>query len=131
MNFELARIDPQGEPSFWNAELIPILGYRAGRWHLVANPGLDKPVSGATRATSFGPAFKAAYLVEGRNFAGLEYYVEAGPLRHPLPAQEQSRVLYVTWDGRVRKSDFNVGLGRGLTDASDHWVAKAIWEIAF
>src|ERR1043166_4128316 len=43
-NVELARNDPPGEASFWSAELIPILGYRGGRWHFVANPGADKGV---------------------------------------------------------------------------------------
>lgn len=131
LNFELARIDPQGEPSFWNTELIPILGYRTGRWHLVANPGIDKAVSGTARTVNFEPAVKAAYRVEGRNFVGLEYYVDAGPLRHRLPAHEQDRVLYVAWDGRVGKSDLNIGVGRGLTDVSDRWVVKAICEFAF
>jgi len=37
-----------GEPRFWNMEVIPIFGYRLDRWHLVANPGLDKAVSGAS-----------------------------------------------------------------------------------
>src|SRR4029453_13249784 len=41
-NAELARNERSGEEAFWSAELIPILGYRAGRWHLVANTGVDK-----------------------------------------------------------------------------------------
>src|SRR5438445_11293730 len=38
VNVELARVERLGERSFWNAELIPIVGYRTGRWHLAANP---------------------------------------------------------------------------------------------
>lgn len=131
INLELARIALQDEPSFWNTELIPILGYRAGRWHLVANPGLDKAVSGTTRTVNFEPSVKAAYRVEGRNFVGLEYYVDGGPLRHRLPAHEQDRILYAAWDGRLGKSDFNAAVGRGLTDVADRWVVKAIFEFAF
>jgi hypothetical protein len=119
-NFELARNERSGEEAFWSAELIPILGYRVGRWHLVANPGADKQISGGSRATSFQPAAKIAYQAFGWNSFGLEYY-----------AADQTRVLYLAWDGRIGKSDFNIGVGRGFTDASDRWVLKMIFEFAF
>jgi hypothetical protein len=119
-NVELARNQRSGEEPFWSAELIPILGYRAGRWHFVANPGVDKPISGSSRATNFQPAAKVAYQAFGWNSFGLEYY-----------GGDESRVLYVAWDGKIRKSEFNVGIGRGFTDASDRWVLKMIFEFAF
>jgi hypothetical protein len=121
-NFELARVERLGERSFWNAELIPILGYRTGRWHLAANPGVDKAVSGAGGAPDFQPSAKAAYRTSGKDYVGLEYYAEG---------QSRSRMLYFAWDGKIGKSDINVGLGRGLTDSSDRWVIKAIYEFAF
>ena len=120
VNFELARIERPGDASFWNIELIPILGYRTERWHLVANPGIGKAVSGASRATDFQPAGKVAYRAFEKNYFGIEYY-----------ADDQSRVLYFAWDGKVGKSDINVGIGRGLTDSSDRWVLKMIYELAF
>ena len=119
-NVELARSERSGEESFWSAELIPILGYRAGRWHFVANPGVDKQISGSSRATNFQPAAKVAYQAFGWNSLGLEYY-----------GGNESRVLYLVWDGKIRKSEFNVGIGRGFTDASDRWVLKMIFEFAF
>ena len=120
VNFELARVERPGDASFWNIELIPILGYRMDRWHFAANPGIDKAVSGASRATDFQPAGKVAYRAFEKNYFGIEYYVD-----------DQSRVLYFAWDGKVGKSDINVGIGRGLTDSSDRWVLKMIYEIAF
>ena len=120
VNFELARIERPGDASFWNIELIPILGYRTERWHFVANPGIGKAVSGASRATDFQPAGKVAYRAFEKNYFGIEYY-----------ADDQSRVLYFAWDGKVGKSDINVGIGRGLTDSSDRWVLKMIYELAF
>lgn len=131
VNFEIARIERLGEASFWNVELIPILGYRRERWHFVANPGIDKAISGGTRAANFQPAAKLAYRAFEKNHFGVEYYVEAGPLRNTLSRNDQSRVLYFAWDGKIGKSDINVGLGRGLTDASDRWVLKMIYEFAF
>ena len=120
MNVELARMNRLGEQEFWNVEVIPIAGYRHARWHLVANPGFDKAISGASKSVNFQPAAKAAYRTTEREYVGFEYYAEAG-----------SRTLYVAWDGKVGKSDVNLGLGRGLTGASDRWVLKMIWEIAF
>jgi hypothetical protein len=119
-NAELARNEPSGEASFWSAELIPILGYRVGRWHFVANPGVDKQLSGSSRTTTFQPAAKLAYQAFGWNSFGLEYY-----------GGDESRVLYVAWDGKIGKSEFNLGIGRGFTDASDRWVLKMIVEFAF
>ncbi len=120
VNFELARIERPGDASFWNIELIPILGYRTERWHFAANPGIGKAVSGTSRATDFQPAGKVAYRTFEKNYFGIEYY-----------ADDQSRVLYFAWDGKVGKSDINVGIGRGLTDSSDRWVLKMIYELAF
>jgi len=131
VNFELARVEHPGDASFWNIELIPILGYRTDRWHFVANPGIDKAVSGASRATDFQPAGKVAYRAFEKNYFGIEYYVDAGPLRHHLSRDDQSRVLYFAWDGKVGKSDINIGIGRGLTDSSDRWVLKMIYELTF
>jgi len=127
-NLEIARIEKPGAPGFWSAELIPILGYRAGRWHLVANPAVERRLTGETKTTTYTPSAKVSYLVSGRNAFGLEYYAEAP---RGSAHEEQSHMLYVAWDGKIGKSDLNIGLGRGLTDASDRWVLKMIYEIAF
>jgi hypothetical protein len=131
INVEIARDYRVEEAHFWNLELIPILGLRVQRWHFVANPGLERALSGPQRSASAVPAAKVAYRAFGKNSFGLEYYLEAGPWSHRLPRDEQSRMLYLAWDGKLGKSDVNVGVGRGSTPASDRWVLKAIYEIAF
>jgi hypothetical protein len=112
INFELAR-------SF--LEIIPIVGLRVDRWHLAVNPGIERARSGQGHATTGTPAAKIAYRTFERNYFGLECYVEAG----------QSRTLYLAWDGKLGKSDINLGVGRGFTETSDRWVAKMIYEFAF
>ena len=131
INFELARTARLGEVSFWNIEFVPILGYRKDRWHFVCNPGIEKAVAGTSRGANFQSAGKIAYRGFDKNYFGIEYYVDAGPLRSRLPSYLQSRVLYLAWDGKIGKSDINVGVGRGFTDASDRWVLKAVYEFAF
>ena len=121
INFELARDFRIDEEHFWNLEVIPIVGWRSGRWHLAANPGMEKPLSGASRSSAATPAAKIAYRALGENAFGLEYYRDAGP----------SHMLYIAWDGKIGKSDINVGVGHGTTANSDRWVVKAIYEFAF
>ena len=131
VNLELARDYRVGEAHFWNVEFIPILGLRVERWHFVANPGFERALSGQERRVSAMPAAKLAYRAFGQNSFGLEYYLEAGPLAHRLVRDEQSRTLYLAWDGKIGKSDINVGVGRGAMSAADRWVIKAIYEVAF
>lgn len=121
INFEIARFARRGEPEFSNLEVIPIVGWRSGRWHWVANPGFERPISGAERSATATPAAKAAYRAFGRNDFGLEYYRD----------NENSRTLFVAWDGKLAGSDINLGVGRGAGSGSDRWVMKAIYEFAF
>ena len=121
INVEVARVARIHEPEFWNLEVIPIVGWRAGRWHLVANPGFERPVSGGDRTGTATPVEKIAYRAWGKNDFGLEYYRD----------NADSHSLYFAWDGKLGKSDINVGIGRGTGSASDRWVFKAIYEFAF
>jgi hypothetical protein len=121
INVELAREARLDERHFWNAEVIPIVGWRIERWHLVANPGFERSVSEPRERASAMPAAKVAYLAWGRNAFGVELYRDA----------ERNRTVYLAWDGKLGKSDINVGIGRGVGLNPDRWVLKAIYEIAF
>jgi hypothetical protein len=121
INAELAREARLDEPRFWNVELIPIIGWRHDRWHLVANPGFERPVSGPDRASNATPAAKLAYRAFGRNDYGLELYRDA----------DGARTVYFAWDGKLGKSDINVGVGRGVGANAERWILKSIFEVAF
>jgi hypothetical protein len=128
VNVEFANLARNGEQRLWNVEIIPIIGLRVDRWHFAANPGISRPLSGSARKINFEPAAKVAYRAFGKHYFGIEYYLEAGPIQHWLPSNQRSQVLYLAWDGKIGKSDINVGLGRGLTGASDRWVLKTLFE---
>jgi len=121
INVELARDARLDEPHFWNAEIIPIVGWRVERWHLVANPGFERALSGSERGTRPTPAAKVAYRAFGDNAYGVELYRDA----------DGGRTAYLAWDGKLGKSDINVGIGRGTSASADRWVLKAIYEVAF
>ena len=69
-----------GEARFWHFEIIPIVGLRTGRWHLVANSGIHAPVSGSAKRAGFEPSAKISYLTFGKNHFGAEYYSGRRPL---------------------------------------------------
>ena len=116
-NAEAGRSARDDEPHGWTSEVVPILGYRSSRWHLIANPTLSLPLSGEGRTLQFQPAAKAAYRTAGGDELGWEFY------------KESSRLLFLTWDGKLGRSDVNLGVGRDLS--SSDWVVKMIIEIAF
>jgi hypothetical protein len=128
VNVELAKLAGDEAQRFWTVEIIPIIGLRVDRWHFAANPGISRPLGGSARKIGFDPAAKVAYRVFGNNYFGVEYYLEAGPIQHWLPSNQRSQVIYLVWDGKIGKSDINVGFGRGVTGASDRWVLKTAFE---
>jgi hypothetical protein len=121
INVELGREARLDEPRFWNVEIMPIVGWRSERWHLVANPGIERPVSGPAQGSSSTPAAKIAYRAFGRNDYGIEVYRDA----------PSGRTVYFAWDGKLGKSEINAAIGRGVGTNAERWVIKAIYEIAF
>lgn len=121
-NAELGREERRGDLQHWNLELIPILAWRTGDWHFVANPGVNLPLGGPDRKPAFNPAAKAAYQAFGSSAFGLEYFRQR---------DEKSQLLFFAWDGKLAGVDINLGVGRGLTGESDRWVLKTILEFPF
>jgi len=52
-------------------------------------------------------------------------------VNHILPHAEQAHTLYFALDYERKPWVFNVGIGRGLTGATDRWTLKTIIEIPF
>lgn len=128
MDFEAGRgRELPGEPYSSGVNVRPVLGYRLPRWHFAANAAFAFPASGEDRRGAFSAALKAAYRVSGKSEAGLEYYLDAGPLRAWHPRHERNEYLFAVWD-KVAGNELNVGLGRGLTDASERWIAKLVYS---
>ena len=108
-------------------DLVPVAGYRSGRWHLAGNVAVGLPHTGSDRRASFSAAAKAGYSIGGKSEAGLEYFLDAGPFRSWHPRHERAEYLLVAWD-KVVGNELNVAIGRGLTDASDRRVAKIVYS---
>jgi hypothetical protein len=130
-NFEISSLNRSFSESRYSSEIRTIIGYRAKDWLLGVNPILDFNLSPGFRQG--GPdlvlAWKAAHAVAPGIALGAEYYSDVGKLSHPLPRDLQDRTLYLAMDFERKPWIFNVGIGRGLTGASDHWTLKAIFEV--
>lgn len=115
--------------SAWSSglDVVQVFGLRTGRWHLAGNAAIGFPQTGADRRASFGMALKAGYALGGKSEAGVEYFLDAGPFRSWHPRHERTEYLFLAWD-KVVGNELNIGLGRGLTEASERWIAKAVYS---
>jgi hypothetical protein len=132
-NLEYARVAPTLEQSRFSIELRPILGYRGRDWLFAANPilGWDLTGPGHDGKADFSPSVKVARNVAAGVALGVEYYAEMGKTNRILSHVEQAHTIYFALDFDRKPWVFNLGIGRGLTDAADRWTLKAIFEIPF
>ena len=131
LNIELSKLAQRYSLSRWTTEARFIVGWRDADWLLVANPTLSFDLSDgqAGGRPAFGLGLKAARKVGEGLAAGLEAYADTGPLGHRLPWQQQDNRLFLALDVDRKPWVFNVGVGRGLTDAADRWTVKAIFSV--
>ncbi len=132
-NVEYAWVAPAFEQSRNSFELRPIVGYRSKDWLLAANPILNWAMAGPERdgKPGFVPSVKIARRATSSIALGAEYYADLGKLNHMLPHAEQAHTLYFALDYDRKPWVFNVGIGRGLTGATDRWTLKTIIEFPF
>jgi hypothetical protein len=132
LNVEYGYSNLRVAESEWGMELRPIIGYRTDNWLLSFNPILSMDLSGNfNQSPQFEPALKVARTVADGVQAGFEYYGEYGYANNMLPATERTNYLYAAVDIEKHGFDMNFGIGRGDSNASDSWIAKAIIAFPF
>jgi hypothetical protein len=125
-NLEVGRTGRRFEPDPWNGELRLISGLKTGRWSLAVNPSLEWSFRGGPAELEL--ASKASYRLGDAFAVGLESYNALGPARRPGRLGDREQMLYATIDAELKGAALNLGVGRGLTGASDRWVLKAVIE---
>ena len=126
-NLELGCVARRVSEERWTLELRPIVGYRSGRMLIAFNPILGLPIRHDTLGNGeLEPALKLGYDVRNGLALGLEYYAAVGSPDGLLPAAQQEHALYAVADYERHRFSLNLGVGRGLTSATDRWVVKAI-----
>jgi len=129
LSLEYAFNQPGFDPNAQTLEIRPIFEHQEGRLYLSVNPDLSLATKGpdAGAAPSFEPNAKVGWDFTKVVNAGVEYYAETGPVKHFDPLSDQHHMLFGAMDLNVSPEwELNFGLGKGLTDTSEHWVVKAI-----
>lgn len=130
LNTELSWAPQRFSQSRWNLELRPILGLNLGRWQVATNPIIGFGIGGH-QPSAFLPANRVAYAVREDLAFGVESYSDFGsPGRFPA-ASRQAHQLFAVTDFRIGTVDVHLGLGRGLTAATDRWAVKTILGFSF
>jgi hypothetical protein len=129
LSFEYAFNQPGFDPNSQTLEIRPIFERQKGRLYLSINPDLSVAVKGPDSGTApaFAPNGKIGWDLNKQVSAGFEYYAETGPVKHFDPWSQQHHILFPAVDLNVSPDwELNFGVGRGLTDSSEHWILKAI-----
>ena len=133
LNGEYSWLNRNFEPETRRFELRPIVGWKNADWLVAVNPVLDWALNGPEKAgrPEFNPSLKVARTVAAGVALGLEYYAGLGPLGRPVPSEEQSHTLFLALDWERGPVPMQLGIGRGLNDATDKWTLKAIFSFSF
>jgi hypothetical protein len=127
LNFEVGRGVAVLGSDDWNTEVRPIISWWAGRWFVAVNPIVGWALSGDTSAApEFEPCAKLRFDAGHQVGLGVEYYAGLGRIGSMPGWSEQQHVIYLVGDLLDGPIELNVGLGRGLTAATDEWNFKII-----
>lgn len=111
-------------------ELRPVATWRAGPWFLVGGLGFSG-ISGPGARSLLSPQARVNYTMASGLELGLEHYADLGRIERPHAASRQAHQSFVTIGMPLGRVEVNVGLGRGLTAASEPWVARLRLGVAF
>lgn len=131
VNFELSHVKAIFEEAQDRIEIRPIFGWKQSGWTYAFNPVIGENLKPGQRSggPDFSPSFKISKEVTHGVALGTEYYADLGQFSHFEPYSNQAHTLYLALDLDRKPFVFNIGIGRGLTAATDHWTIKSIFEI--
>ena len=113
----------------WTLELRPIIDKQWGPWYVSLNPVFDRSLQGENvhRGFAFSPNAKVSYALTPTISGGLEYYGGLGPVTAFDPLRQQQQQLFPVVDLNLGPQwECNVGVGFGLTPATDRLLVKVI-----
>jgi hypothetical protein len=125
MNFEFSFNTAHWGERRYTSEIRPIIGTHLGKFDFIFNPIVDNSWDGVANLEFVPETRVAMRIAEGAKLA-LEEYGDFGRVSHFLPSSKQSHQLFAVVDKSTKWVDVELGLGAGLTGASDHRVIKLI-----
>jgi hypothetical protein len=130
LNFEYDYTTAPFSPTRFAMEIRPIIGWRNPQWEFIVNPIVDLGF-GQSGDIDFLPAARLARKIADDLQLGVEYYTDLGRPGSFLPFEQQAHQVFAVADFKVGDIDVDFGVGYGLTEGSDRWVAKTILTYAF
>ncbi len=130
VNFEFSYMTPKFSQSRFGLEIRPILGVRYSDVEFIVNPIVDLSF-GHFGEADFAPAARLAGQVKPEVWLGLEYYSDFGKIGDFASFNDQQHTLFAVIDFKAGIFDVDLGVGYGLTPASDRLVLKTIIGYAF
>lgn len=130
LNFEFDYTTPRFSETRFAMEIRPIIGWRNPQWEFIVNPIVDMGF-GSKGDIDFVPAARLARKITDDLSLAVEYYTDLGRPGSFLPFEQQAHQVFAVADFKVGIIDVDFGVGYGLTEGSDRWVAKTILTYAF
>ena len=124
-NFEFSFNTAHWDQRAYTSEIRGIVGTHLGRFDLIFNPIIDNSWNGIAKL-EFVPETRIAMAMTETYKVALEEYDDFGPVSHFLPASKQTHQLFAVVDINTKVIGLEVGVGAGLTGASDRWLLKLI-----
>jgi len=133
VNLEVGQVKSQFSESIRSTELRTILGWKNNDWLVAVNPifGWDISTGYTHGSPDFTLATKVTRKVSESVALGVERYNGKGRLNNILPSEQQEKSTYVVMDYEGEPFDFNFGIGKGTTAATDTWTVKGIVSYPF
>jgi hypothetical protein len=129
-NFEFSYNSKHWDERHYTSEIRPIIGWHLHPVDIIVNPILDNSFTGGFKSLDFAPAIRVAYNFNPKWAVALEEYADYGPLRNFYSTSEQSHQIFGVFDhGTEKFGDFEVGVGVGVTGASDRLTLKLLWSM--
>jgi hypothetical protein len=125
VNFELSYNARRWDPQRITSEIRPIVGWHFKPVDIIINPILDTSYDGFENLEVV-PAVRFAHNFSSGWAAALEEYADFGPLHALLPGAQQTHQLYGVLDHAGKTWEVELGVGVGLTSASDRLTFKLI-----
>ena len=110
-----------------------IIGWKNTQWLVAVNPifGWDVSPGYTHHSPEFTLSTKVARSVTESVALGFEYYNGRGRINDSLPSSLQDKTVFLVMDYEGKPFNFNFGVGKGITSASDTWTIKGIVDVPF
>jgi hypothetical protein len=125
VNFEFSFNTAHWDARRYTSEIRPIIGTHIGRFDFIFNPIVDNSWNGVSNLEFVPESRVAMHLAPGTKVA-LEEYDDFGRIGHFLSGSKQVHQLFFVIDRSTKWVVIEMGVGAGLTGASDHRVLKLI-----